>query len=233
MPDVAIFVVASVLYLAATGLYHAAWIGRARRWRPAATGVLLAAAIVHGMGLAVRWALARRPPLADAFESFSFYGWMLAVGYLVLERWTRQPGLGALVVPMALVAVVVAAFLPKGIQPLAPVLQSPWLGVHVGVSSLAYATFTLAFSTAVGFLWVEGIPKRPPPPALEAQPAFARVARDAGLAPGRGGVHPDDRLVGHWGAVGAYCLGRAVGVAAPADRGAGHLDGGARDLCGR
>ncbi len=160
MLDVALFAGAAMLYLGATGLYHAAWIGQERRYRPAASRVLLAAAIVHGLGLGLRWLLAGRPPLADAFESFSFYGWMLAVGYLLLERWTRQPGLGALVVPIALAAVAVAAFLPKGIRPLLPVLQSPWLGVHVGVSFLAYATFTLAFATALGFLWVDGVLKQ-------------------------------------------------------------------------
>ena len=159
MVDVAFFAVASVLYLGATGLYHAAWVGRARRWRQFATWLLVAAVAVHGVGMAVRWLLAGRPPLADAFESFSFYGWMLAVGYLVLERRTRQPGLGALVVPIALVAILVASFFPKGIRPLLPVLQSPWLGVHVTVSFLAYVTFTLAFASAAGFLWVEGILK--------------------------------------------------------------------------
>lgn len=160
MADVAVFAVASLLYLGATGSYHVAWLGEKRRYRRAATRLLLAAVVVHGLGLAMRWLQAGRPPLANAFEGLSFYGWMLAAGYLVLERWTRHPGLGALVVPIALVAVAVAAFLPKGIEPLEPVLQSPWLGVHAGVSFLAYVTFTLAFGTALAFLRQDRILKR-------------------------------------------------------------------------
>jgi len=160
MADVAAFSVAGALYLGATFSYHIAWIGRARRFRPLATRLLVAAVLVHGLGVGVRWFESGYPPLSNAFESFSFYGWALMVGYLLLERQTRHPGLGALVTPIALIAIAVASVLPKGIQPLVPVLRSHWLGIHVGISFLAYVTFTLAFVSAVAFLRQDATLKR-------------------------------------------------------------------------
>ena len=152
MINVLLFTVASVLYLGATVSYHAAWIGKVRRFRGAATRFLLAAVVVHGLGIAARWLESGYPPLSNAFESFSFYSWALMVGYLFLERGSGHPGLGALVTPIALIVIAVASVLPKEIQPLVPVLRSHWLGVHVSISFLAYVTFTLAFVAAVAFL---------------------------------------------------------------------------------
>ncbi len=160
MMDEVAFAVAGMLYLGTTVAYHAAWVVELRRYRRAATWLLLAAVVAHALTLVLRWLQAGRPPLANAFESFSFYGLMLAVGYLLLERRSRHPGLGALVTPIALAAVIVAALLPMGIQPLLPVLQSPWLVVHVSVSFLAYVTFTLAFAAALAFLRQERLLKR-------------------------------------------------------------------------
>lgn len=160
MINVVAFAVASALYVGATCAYCAAWVGEVRRFRQPATRLLLAAVVVHGLGIVARWLESGRPPLANAFESFSFYGWLLAVAYLLLERRSRHPGLGALVTPLTLLAIAVASVLPKGIQPLVPVLQSHWLGIHVGISFLAYATFTLAFAAAVAFLRQDRILKQ-------------------------------------------------------------------------
>lgn len=152
MVNVTFFALASLLYLGATSSYYAAWIGKVRSLRRPATLLLLAAVIVHTGGIAARWLESGYPPLANGFESFTFFGWALAATYLVLERRSGHPGLGALLTPIALIAIVIASVLPKHIQPLLPVLRSYWLGIHVGVSFLAYVTFTLAFVSAVAYL---------------------------------------------------------------------------------
>lgn len=152
MVNVAFFVAAGALYFGATLAYRTAWVGKVRRFCEAATRLLLAAVAVHGLGILVRWLESGYPPLSNAFESLSFYAWSLAVAYLLWERKGGRPGLGALVTPIALGAIVVAAALPKRIRPLLPVLQSHWLGIHVTISFLAYAVFTLAFASAVAFL---------------------------------------------------------------------------------
>ncbi len=161
MVNISLFAVAAVLYAGATFSYHAAWLGGRRRFRWLATVLLSAAVTVQGVGIGVRWVESGRPPLASGFEGFSFYGWALAAAYLLLlERRGERPGLGAMVTPIALIAVVIAAILPKRIEPLLPVLRSSWLGIHVSVSFMAYVAFTLAFAAAIAYLRQDHVLKR-------------------------------------------------------------------------
>ena len=111
--------------------------------------------VLHATGIVARWLESGYPPLSNAFESFSFYGWALALGYLLVERKIGHPGFGAFVTPIASVAIAIASVLPKQIKPLIPVLQSHWLGIHVTISFSAYVVFTLAFATSVAFLRVD------------------------------------------------------------------------------
>jgi cytochrome c-type biogenesis protein CcsB len=152
MINVVLFVLAGVAYLGATFLYHAAWFGTLRRFRRMATTLLISAVAVHGLAIVARWLESGRPPMSNLFEALSLYAWALALLYVILERRIGYPELGALVTPLALIAIVAASVLPKGIVPLIPVLQSHWLGVHVTISFLAYAAFTIGFAVAVAFL---------------------------------------------------------------------------------
>lgn len=160
MANILLFMIALVLYTGATFSYLAVWLGRSRRFGGWASRLLLAAVLVHALGIAARWVESGYPPLSNAFESFAFYGWLLAAAYVVLERRVGHPGLGAFVTPIALVAILAASVLPKGIQPLIPVLQSHWLGIHVGISFLAYAVFTMAFAAGGAFLRLDAALKR-------------------------------------------------------------------------
>jgi cytochrome c-type biogenesis protein CcsB len=118
----------------------------------AAQPALVAAVVLHGAAIALRWLEAGYPPFANAFEALSFYAWGLALIYLCIGSLRRQAVLGTFVTPLALTSILVASVLPKKIEPLVPVLQSNWLPIHVGVSLAAYAFFTLAFVAATAYL---------------------------------------------------------------------------------
>ena len=172
MINVALFAVAVALYLGATFSYLAAWLGGSRRSRGYASWFLLGAVVVHAAGMGTRWLESGYPPVSNAFESFSFYGWALAAAYLILERKVGHPSLGVFVTPIALVAIVVASVLPKGIKPLIPMLQSNWLGIHVTISFLAYVVFTLAFATAVALLRLDHTLKQGKSPRVGSLPSL-------------------------------------------------------------
>ena len=160
MINVVLFSCAVICYFVSGVFYVMAWpVGKPRFGRHASAALLVAAA-VHGAGIVARWVESGYPPLSNAFEALSFYGWALAAGYLVLERRTGHRGFGVFVTPIALFAVVAASVLPKTITPLIPMLQSHWLGIHVTISFTAFAIFTLAFSAAVGFVCVDRALKR-------------------------------------------------------------------------
>ena len=165
MANVILFSLAVIGYLVAGVCYALVWRVGPRRFGRRASTALLVAAAVHGAGIVARWIESGYPPLSNAFEALSFYGWALAAGYLVLERRIGLRSFGAFVTPIALLAVVAASVLPKSITPLIPVLQSNWLGIHVTISFTAYVVFTLAFAAAVGFVLIDRSLKRARDPA--------------------------------------------------------------------
>jgi cytochrome c-type biogenesis protein CcsB len=152
MVNVVLFFLAVVCYAISTLAYMACRIGSSRRGERIAQPALLAAVVLHGLAILLRWIEAGYAPLSNGFEAFSFYAWGLCLAYLLIPSLRRHAILGVFVTPLALLSILVASVLPKRIEPLVPVLQSHWLPIHVGISFAAYAMFTLAFVAAVAYL---------------------------------------------------------------------------------
>ena len=188
MINILLFALALVIYITGTILYEvylALNSQPAGRW---ATRSLVVGALVHALALASRWLESGRAPVASLFESLSFYAWVIVVFYLMVEYRYGYRVLGAFVSPLAFAAIAAASVLPKRIEPLIPILQSHWLGVHVAISFLAYGLFTLAFAAAVVYLLGEHQLKRGRPdyfyyrlPPLEAMEQLGRGLAALGL----------------------------------------------------
>ena len=143
----------TVLIYAVSALAHvASWLGDHRAAERAARLSLMIAVLLHGIGIGLRWVEAGYAPVSNGFESFSFYAWGLAVLYLAVGPLRRYGVLGLFVTPLALTSILVASVLPRRVEPLVPVLRSNWLPIHVGISFVAYALFTLAFIVAAAYL---------------------------------------------------------------------------------
>lgn len=98
----------------------------------------------------------RSIPLTNLYESLIFFVWCLILGYLIIEWKYKNRSFGAFITPIAgmALAFIDISGMEKGIQPLVPALQSNWLLVHVVLSFIAYATFAIAFATAIMYLAV-------------------------------------------------------------------------------
>ena len=189
MINVICFLLSALFYAFSTLAYLAHWLGGSRRGKRLAQPSLVAATVLHGVAILLRWFEASYAPLSNGFESFSFYAWGLGKVYLLVKPLRRYPVLGSLVTPLALSSILVASVLPKRITPLVPVLQSYWLPIHVGISFTAYALFTLAFVAAVAYLLQERTLRQPARrtwahqlPSLEALDNLARRLALVGLA---------------------------------------------------
>jgi cytochrome c-type biogenesis protein CcsB len=152
MISVAPFLLAVLLYVLSTVAHVACWVGGSRQCERWARPTLLAAVVLHGAAILLRWLEAGYAPFSNGFEAFSFYAWGLSLIYLLMPFLRRQAVLGVFVTPLSLTSILVASVLPKRIEPLVPVLQSYWLPIHVGVSLAAYAMFSLAFVGAISYL---------------------------------------------------------------------------------
>ncbi|MCG3206135.1 MAG: Cytochrome c biogenesis protein CcsA [Elusimicrobia bacterium] len=134
---------------------------RRERWAVFANGALRAAVTFHFFSLVVRTFVGRQMPGHDFyvpwsnwFESFSFFAFVIALEYLVVQLRRELPILGVFITPFIFFILMVALKSPVGMQipTLNPVLQSPWLAVHVSLMFVAYAAFANAFGVGLAFL---------------------------------------------------------------------------------
>ena len=113
---------------------------------------LVLALACHSVFLIARGVESSHAPFVGLHESMSFFAWLIAVVYLFLERRFRDRSLGVFVLPLVLAAQTASTALMSPVDPLPPLLQSPWFNFHVTASFLAYAAFSFTFIT--GLLYV-------------------------------------------------------------------------------
>ncbi len=113
------------------------------------TGNILLAGgfLFHSSGIALRWIIGGRAPLANMYESLVFMGWgVLALG-LVMGFLHRKRVFPAAASVLGLLSLVFAQNLPldSSINPLLPVLaHTYWLSLHVITVMISYSAFALA-----------------------------------------------------------------------------------------
>ncbi len=132
-----------ILYVAACGVYAVFFAtGRVTLGRLAST-VLGAGVLAHTFVIGMQTMEIGHVPIADTTNAISTFVWMLAIAYLYTEMATEERAMGVFIVPLMAAMQLIPAVHP-GLERRAPVLESPWFGVHVSSLLFAYASFALA-----------------------------------------------------------------------------------------
>jgi cytochrome c-type biogenesis protein CcsB len=128
-----------------------------------ATTITVAGLVSQTFAIILRWkefadlsgmGFLRSAPMTNLYESLVFFVWCLILGYLIIEFRFKNRSFGAFVTPIAglALAFIDLSGVSKDIQPLVPALKSNWLLAHVTMSFIAYAAFSLSFSTGIMYL---------------------------------------------------------------------------------
>ena len=110
--------------------------------------------IIHSMAflslsVGLRWYISSHIPMANGYETMVFVSWCIMVITILFGRKSEViPSMGLLLSGFALLVASLGAMNP-GITKLIPVLQSPWLSIHVSLIMISYALF--------GFMMFNGI----------------------------------------------------------------------------
>jgi cytochrome c-type biogenesis protein CcsB len=138
------------LYLALVAYYGAAglWLGfflAQREWFCRwGAGVMGVGLVCHTLELVWRtWSLGILP-VATLGEALLVFAWALVAAFLFLNWRFPIKVLGALVAPLAALAVSGSLILPGKVGVVSPLLQSFWLTIHVILALLGNAALTLA-----------------------------------------------------------------------------------------
>jgi cytochrome c-type biogenesis protein CcsB len=91
-------------------------------------------------------------PVSNLFESLTFFIWAVMFVYLIVEYIFKLPSLSTFLLPFISLFAVAAAFVARGPGMMDPKLESGWFYLHVTFAFVGYATFAVAFATAVMYL---------------------------------------------------------------------------------
>lgn len=146
------FHITALVYLLATLVYIGYLFSHKGRLLDIAQKFLAGGFVLHTITILARWIAAGRTPATNLHESLTFFSWILVALYMYMLIRYKQRVLGAFVTPFALLLLITASLLPKEIIPLAPVLESYWLPVHVILAFMGNAFFALAFFLGVMYI---------------------------------------------------------------------------------
>lgn len=102
--------------------------------------------IIHSMAflslsIGLRWYISSHIPMSNGYETMIFVAWSIMVITIIFGRKSDFiPSMGLLLSGFALLVATLGAMNP-GITQLVPVLQSPWLSIHVSLIMVSYALF--------------------------------------------------------------------------------------------
>lgn len=165
----ALFALAAAGYFIGAMFYVVTGALRRPRLGTGGTALLAGSLALQSAGLALRGLAAGALPVTNTPETLVFYGWVFALGYLVVERldradWEALRPVGAFAGLLACAALALASSpLTGGLlapQPLVPALRSHWLALHVSLTLVGEGFFAVAFVASILYLVRERAAKR-------------------------------------------------------------------------
>ncbi len=107
---------------------------------------------LHTANIIARFVIGGHIPITNLHEAASFFSWCIVLLFFFLEYRYRIGLLGSFIMPVVFVLMLSSSLLPRTINPLSPVLQSSWLGVHTVLAFLGDAAFAMAFGVGLMYL---------------------------------------------------------------------------------
>src|SRR5512147_56522 len=150
--NIVLFQIAFFLYLAGAGLSLAYLITLKPRLSWTGRWAMVGGFAIHSLAILWRIFESGRTPLTNLYESLSFFSWAVVGVYLLLYFKYRLEVMAAFISPVAVVLMILASLFPKEIIPVAPVLESFWLPIHVSLAIIGNAMFALAFAVGIMYL---------------------------------------------------------------------------------
>jgi len=121
--------------------------------------VLAVGFAMHTLDLLREFSIGGGPPVGSFAGGFSFFAWLLVALYLALQSRLPLAAAGAIVAPVAFIAVLIDALQGSNDVAIPQALRSPWLPVHVTLAFLGNAVFALAFAVSAVYLLQENLLK--------------------------------------------------------------------------
>lgn len=121
--------------------------------------IMLSMAVIgflfHSANIVARYIISGHIPTANLHEAASFFSWCIVLLFFFLEYRYKLGLLGSFIMPVVFILMLSSSMLPRKIEPLSPVLQSYWLGIHTVLAFIGDAAFAMAFGIGIMYLTQE------------------------------------------------------------------------------
>jgi cytochrome c-type biogenesis protein CcsB len=107
---------------------------------------------LHTGNIVARYVISGHIPIANLHEASSFFSWCIVLLFFYLEYRYKLGLLGSFIMPVVFILMLSSSMLPRKIEPLSPVLQSYWLGIHTVLAFIGDAAFAMAFGIGIMYL---------------------------------------------------------------------------------
>ena len=117
-----------------------------KKWLIRVLGIgILIVFLFHILGMGMRWKIGGYAPWSNSYETMVYVAWATVLAGLLFAR--RSPVVFALSTIFAGIILFVSGlnWMDPQINPLVPVLKSPWLMFHVAILMAAYGFFGVSF----------------------------------------------------------------------------------------
>ncbi|MGE0821448.1 MAG: c-type cytochrome biogenesis protein CcsB [Candidatus Binatia bacterium] len=143
---------ALLFYLLSTGAFLLPILSTRIIPRTVGPGLLFVAFVFHTSAILLRSWSAGYIAVTNLYEGVSFLACLTTGLCLLVQLRTPVALLGAVVSPIGFILTLGAFIFYTQARALPPMLQSPWLPVHVTLAFLGYAVFGVAFSASLLYL---------------------------------------------------------------------------------
>jgi len=156
------FTVALVAYLMALLLFLFSMLLHRPHIELVGIGALAVGFCVHGAGLVLRGLRAGMITITNTYEALIFYSWVIVLAFQAIAVTIRKyrearalMGLLSSTLAFSMIALAASPLFSQEPQPIAPILRSHWLALHVSCAILGEGFFAVAFVSSILLLWFD------------------------------------------------------------------------------
>jgi cytochrome c-type biogenesis protein CcsB len=102
-------------------------------------GLIMAAFIVHTIGLAIRWYVAGHAPWSNGYETMIYIAWGTLLSGILFTRTSKITLATTAILASVTLMVANLSWLDPQVTNLVPVLKSYWLVIHVAIITASYS----------------------------------------------------------------------------------------------
>ncbi len=108
--------------------------------------------LLHTIHIILRFSHSQHIPVTNLHEATSFFSWSIVLLFFIAEYRYKIGLLGSFIMPGVFILMLSSSILPREIQPLSPLLQSYWLGIHTVLAFVGDAAFAMACGVGIMYL---------------------------------------------------------------------------------